>query len=417
MHFLLEYYGVAVKPVYDEALYLVHPDAQKINYSYHRLLPDEVWIHPHVLLFESTVRPVKMECFQRNGNVAFFRTEGDTGFDLFAALFFLLTRYEEYLPHKPDGYGRYAHENSVAFKEGFLRLPLVNIWLEDFRKLLGRKFPGVELPTRTFSFQPTYDIDMVWSYRHKGFKRTAGALVRQLVRGAWRSVAGRIAVILGKRQDPFDAYGWMNDLHRRYNLHPLYFFLVAQRVGQYDKNIDPAHPAFEAFVKRTASQYAMGLHPSWTSGDHPSLLKTEKGWLERTTGKPVTASRQHYIRFQLPTTYRRLIEAGITDDWSMGYGSVNGFRASVTTPFWWYDLKEEKQTALRVHPFCFMDANACYEERKSAGEALEEMRGYYRAVRDIDGTMTFIWHNSFLGTDAAFAGWREVYEEFVREVS
>ena len=53
--------------------------------------------------------------------------------------FFLLSRYEEYLPHSKDQYGLYAHENSIAYKEGFLHQPLINIWLEDFRKLLEKK--------------------------------------------------------------------------------------------------------------------------------------------------------------------------------------------------------------------------------------------------------------------------------------
>ena len=74
---------------------------------------------------------------------AFFKSEGDYPFDIFSAVFYLLSRYEEYLPHKKDMYGRYAHENSLAFKEGFLNLPLINIWLEDFKNVLKKKFPSL----------------------------------------------------------------------------------------------------------------------------------------------------------------------------------------------------------------------------------------------------------------------------------
>ena len=54
-------------------------------------------------------------------------------------------------------YGRYAHENSLAFKEGFLNIPLVNIWIEDFKKALKKKFPTLHHSTihhSTFN-QPT----------------------------------------------------------------------------------------------------------------------------------------------------------------------------------------------------------------------------------------------------------------------
>lgn len=403
--------------LYDEEKYKANTDPHKINYSYHRLLPEELWIHSHVLLFETTVRHVKIECFEQRGYKAFFKAEGDVGFDLLAAMFFLLSRYEEYWQHKKDLYGRYAHQNSVAFKEGFLHLPLINIWLEDFRTILTEHFPNLRLRPSAFRFQATYDIDMAWSFRYKGLKRNAGSLAKLLFSGKWKSMQDRMEVIRGKQQDPFDAYEWMDNLHRQYNLQPLYFFLVAAETGKFDKNTSVHNPSFQALIKKLSAQYKPGLHPSWASGDHSSLLTTEKIWLEKTAGCSITSSRQHYIRFQLPKTYRHLIALGITEDYSMGYGSINGFRASVATPYYWYDLKAEGATPLMLHPFCFMDANSYYEESKTAAQAFDELMQYYTTVHAVGGTMITIWHNSFLGTGAAFDGWREEYQRFVQKVS
>ena len=69
-----------------------------------------------------------------------------------------------------------------------------------------------------------------------------------------------------------------------------------------------------------------------------------------------------------------------------------------------------------LFPFCFMEANSFYEQKYSAQQALEEMRHYYQAVKSVNGTFIMIWHNHFLGTDKLFAGWREVYEQFIKEV-
>ncbi|HEV7334002.1 MAG TPA: polysaccharide deacetylase family protein [Flavisolibacter sp.] len=415
--FLSQYYNTPIKLLCDEEKYLVHPDPHRINYSYHRLQEGEVWIHSHVLLFESTIRPVKIECFEHNRHKAFFRAEGDTGFDLFAGIFFLLTRYEEYLPHPKDIYGRYDHRASLAFKENFLHLPLVNLWLENFRQLLQERFPDLKLPLPTFHYKATYDIDIAWSYKNKGFQRNAGAIVKLFFTGKWRSMLHRFRVIRGRRQDPFDAYEWMDDLHRQTGLKPLYFFLVAQQRSRYDRNIDVQNPAFQDLVRDVASKYAVGLHPSWASGDQQPLLAKEKSWLENISGQPVTASRQHFLRFDLPNTYRRLIAAGITDEYSMGYGTINGFRASVATPYYWFDLKNESKTALRIHPFCFMDANAYYEEKISHTDAFQEMMQFYEVIRSVNGTMITVWHNSFLGIDPAFEGWRDVYEQFNLRIS
>jgi len=104
---------------------------------------------------------------------------------------------------------------------------------------------------------------------------------------------------------------------------------------------------------------------------------------------------------------------GIGFDFSMGYGSINGFRASVASKFFWYDLGKEEQTKLVLYPFCFMEANSYYEQRLSAEQAFEELRHYFDIVRSVNGMLITIWHNSFLGTAKKFKGWKEVYEQFI----
>ncbi len=173
-------------------------------------------------------------------------------------------------------------------------------------------------------------------------------------------------------------------------------------------------------VKHHAQKYPIGIHPSWQSGDAPSLLKIELeqlGAMAQVAKSAPSLSRQHYIRFNLPEGYQKLINNGITDDYSMGYGSINGFRASVASSFYWYDLKNEKQTELRIHPFCFMEANSFYEQHFSAEQAYDELMQYYKICKDVSGTLITIWHNNFLGTDKKFAGWREAYAKFVKVVN
>ena len=219
-----------------------------------------------------------------------------------------------------------------------------------------------------------------------------------------------------KTDDPFDSYEWMDQLHTAYNLKPVYFFLVAIEKGKYDKNINVNNEEFRQLIKSISKKYDTGLHPSWASGDHHELLKKEKDLLADITHKHINSSRQHFIRMELPSTYRELLQAGIHHDHSMGYGCINGFRASYTNSFQWYDLKNEKQTELTIHPFCFMDANAYYEQKLSAEEALVEMMQYYEVIKSVNGTMITLWHNSFLGTAKEFEGWRDVYESFVEAV-
>ena len=388
----------------------------KLNYSNERITEDEFWIKPHSLLFEEDVKQQSIECFNTIEQKAFFKTEGDLPFDIFAASFYLLSRYEEYLPHQKDMYGRYAYENSLAFKENFLHLPLINIWLSNFEKTLREKFPQFTIHHSPFTFLPTYDIDIAYSYRSKSFIRNAGGILKSMVNGQLPMIGERIKVLRGKMKDPYDSYEWMDKLHEQYNLQPRYFFLIPYKNSIYDKNILPDKKDLQQLIKQHAGKYTVGIHPSWQSGDDPFLIKKEIETLENISGKKINSSRQHYIRFTLPQTFRYLIDAGIKEDFSMGYGSINGFRASVASPFYWYDLEKDKATDLLLYPFCYMEANSFYEQKFSTEQSLREMIQYYTIVRSVNGTFISIWHNNFLGTDKLFKGWKEVYQEFIKTV-
>jgi Family of unknown function (DUF7033) len=389
----------------------------KINYSNEKIATEEYWLQPHSLLFENDIKQQPVKCFDTNGKKAFFKTGGDFPFDIFSASFYLLSRYEEYLPHQKDMYGRYAHENSLACKENFLHLPLINLWGKDFIESLKQKFSLFTVHNFPFIFLPTYDIDEAYSYKHKSWWRSAGGTGKAILKGEWAKIKERRKVLTGKMQDPYDAYYWMNNLHEKYNLKPRYFFLVPDKTGKYDKNILPKEKKLQQLIRQHADQYTIGIHPSWQSGDDPALIKKEIETVENITGKKITSSRQHYIRFVLPQTFRYLINAGIKEDFSMGYGSINGFRASVASPFYWYDLGKEKTTGLLLHPFCFMDANSFYEQKFSAQQVLNEMLHYYKAVKSVNGTFISIWHNTFLGTGELFTRWKDAYEQFIIEVS
>ncbi|MBK5271835.1 MAG: hypothetical protein JJE22_12560, partial [Bacteroidia bacterium] len=283
----------------------------KINYSNERISENEFWLQPHDLLFEKGISYQKTECFLVNGHKSFFKTEGDFPYDIFAASFYLLSRYEEYLPYEKDIYGRYAHENSLAFKENFLDLPLINIWLQNFKKALKNKFPELITYDSHFTFLPTYDIDEAFSYKNKTIWRTGGGIIKDALNGQWSKIVERIQVLRGKKKDPYDSFDWMDKLHHQFNLKPLCFFLVAPKNFEYDKNILPSKKAMQDLIKKHASRYNIAIHPSWQCGDKLSLISSEIKSLENITGNKITISRRHYLKFTLPQTFRVMIEAGI----------------------------------------------------------------------------------------------------------
>ena len=335
--------------------------------------------------------------------------------DLFSAIFLLLSRAEEYAPFEADRHGRYPAKHSVLFQKGWLHLPVVDIWVENLRKSLNERF-GMNIPKPVFSFQPTYDIDIAWSYLHKGFRRTAGGLLRDLKGRNFPEMAARIRTLSGKTRDPYDAYGWLRSLHAQHALKPVYFVLAAQQPGPFDKNISPTHPAMRTLAQDFALEGTVGIHPSYTNSEFPEKTVQEKSWLEGAVGKEISHSRQHFIRLRFPENYRQLLAAGIAHDWSMGYPDALGFRAGTSHSFLWYDLEKEESTDLRIHPFCFMDTTARDYLGLSAEEAFEELENFRKILSETGGKMTTVVHNFSLGTARDWPGWRDGYGRFVGDV-
>lgn len=337
----------------------------------------------------------------------------DLPFDIFSSLFFLLSRYEEYYSFTTDKHGRYQASGSAMFQLGLER-PIIDEWVTAFAELLQKfKLP---LKHKAFSFIPTYDIDIAWSYKHKGLQRNLGGVVKDIGKGKLNAIIARLSALTGMAPDPYDSFTWMSALHRQYHLSPIYFMLVAQQVADFDKNIPPAHPAMQSLIKKLAHTATIGVHPSYSSVTDNTLITTEKNLLANITGEIVEKSRQHYIKFNLPGTYRALIKNNITDDYSMGYATHLGFRAGTGSSFLWYDLEKETTTKLRIHPFCFMDTTARFDMQLSVEEAFKRLAQMAAALQKTNSTLTTIFHNFSLGTDTEWKGWKGAYENFINKL-
>lgn len=392
-------------------------DGIKINYTPNEIAGEVINVQGSRLLFEKKIYPQYTETFNLNGVTAFFKNKKGIGhfpFDIFSAIFYLLTRYEEYLPHTTDKYERYDYQQSLAATNGFLNIPLINLWLQVFADYIKSKFSGFTIKKADFNFSPTYDVDVAYDWLGKGFIRNTGKLFSLLFRQEYDNISKGFRVLSRKEKDPFDNFKQLDLLHDQYNLQPLYFFLVAKNLTKHDRNIDPMNEEMQTLIRRYARKNEAAIHPSFSTFQKEKILKKEKFLLEEIAGETIYKSRQHYLRFNLPTTYRNLVDAGMKDEYSMGYGAVNGFRASYSGSFFWYDIEREEKTNLKIHPFCYMDSNAIFHEKLTPEQALEELNYFYETCKNVNGTFISVMHNHLMGTDNQ--QWKDVYENFLDEI-
>lgn len=390
-------------------------DGVKISYG-KSPLGDELFFGAGSILHERGIGHKDISFIEYNELPAFFpvyNQQSAVPFDIFGASFYLVTRYEEYLPYKKDEYGRFSAMESLAFQKGFLQKPMVNIWAYQIGRLLKEKFPGFSFPGKKYAFLPTIDIDAAWAFKQKGTFRTFGGYLNALLKGDFREITERTRVITGLEKDPFDTYSFQHAIHKKYNLSPIYFILFGD-YGLNDKNIPVKSRKFHTLIKSLADYNKVGIHPSFNSNHYPKKLKFEKERLARVLNREITCSRQHFLVLQMPSTYRNLINLDITDEYSMGFASQPGFRASICSAYKFFDLEMDVETKLNIHPFAYMEGTLKDYMNISAREALEVIKPLINEVKAVNGCFIPIWHNESLSGLKRWKGWQEVYEDMIQ---
>jgi hypothetical protein len=288
----------------------------------------------------------------------------------------------------------------------------VDEWIAAFRQVLEMGWGLTTLQT-PFIIQPTYDIDIAFAHAHRGLARTAGNFLTDILKGDPDTLRSRFRTLAGLQPDPYDSFQTIFELHKGKPVKPLFFVLAAAKTTEFDKNINPCKRAMVHLIREMAENGVVGVHPSYYSGIGGTLV-AEKETLERITGSSIRYSRQHYIKLTIPDTYYQLLDAGITEDFSMGYSSVAGFRAGTGSSFPWYDLSSENATALTVHPFCYMDTMMRFEQGKNATESFAVLHEISQRLERAGSTLITIFHNFSLGTDKGWRGWKDGYELFLQ---
>jgi hypothetical protein len=386
----------------------------KISYAAEKV-GDEILIIPAGLLFETDIRPQTLEITQWKGMKIFFNTSpnADMPFDIFSAAFLMVSRYKEYLPYVQGRFKRFEATDSLAFQYGFLEGPVINEWALQLKEILKTRYPELDFPESRFRFISTIDVDNAFAYKHKSFLRTTGALVRSLLHRDVNSFISRISTLFGNEEDPYNTYGYIDQIEKKYGFTSLFFFLVGD-YNQYDTNISIRKLAYRNLIKNIARDHKVGIHPSIASNKNITILQKEIDRLKDVLGQTVTKSRQHFLIFELPTTYLKLIKSGILEDYSMGYASHIGFRAGICTPFRFYNLTEDKETDLVVYPFQAMDVALRRYLRLNPDEAIIKITELMDKVKQVNGTFVSLWHNESLSDKGVWQGWRRVFEEVVK---
>jgi hypothetical protein len=374
-------------------------------------LGDEFSVRCQDLLFEQGIGEVDITMQQWDDVPCFFPAgeKSTIPYDIFAASFYMLSRYEEYLPYVKDEHGRYTAEESLAHKHDFLKIPVVDIWCQKFLEVFLEKFPDVAITSRTFSYHPIINVPSAYAFKKRGIIRTLGGFVTDLGRFKFSRFIERFAALLGMKDDPYDNFETFIALHKKYKTKAYYFFQIGD-YASYDHNISIYKNVFIRLIKNVSDYSKVGLLSSYASFTDVEKLKIEKKRLNATINKPVKRVRQHYNMLSIPKFYRSLIDLEFTEDYSMGYRDTLGFRAGTCTPFYFYDIGMEIQTPLKVHPFCMQ-----YTGELESEIFTDEIMKMAAEVQKVNGTFVTVFHNVALSERNL--AWKELYINLLKAYS
>jgi hypothetical protein len=406
--------GVKIKFTTNPTEFL-ESDLPKINYSSEKLVSG-LFLKAHPILFEKNIANQAISEIEYHQLRLFFRSSEDSflPFDPFACSFYLLTRYEEYLSEITDEHDRFVDTEGILVHRNLSHKPVVDQMAYLIAEKISAEFPGFEIKKRNFQLITTIDIDNAWAYQNKSLVVSFGATVKAVLRGSWNELKQRAAVFLGLRNDPYDTYKYILKTYNGLLDHILFFFLIADH-NQFDKSISYNNKPFRQLITSLASVCDIGVHPSYFSNEKPWLVNTEKKRLENIISKPITKSRQHYLKLKFPKTYQTVLKSGITDDYTMGFASLVGFRAGTCTPFPFFDLSQNSQTKLIIHPFQVMDVTLKNYQHLNPEKAWIIIEELMLEVKKVNGTFVSLWHNESLSNAGQWLGWREVFEQILEK--
>lgn len=389
--------------------YFTESSGPGINYS-GKKFEKAVQIIPSGLLFDTGIKNINPEYARWNNMHTLFYTgnEADIPFDMFSAAFYMLTRYEEYLPFKPDEHGRFSSDQSLGAKNGFLEEPVVQQWANFLLKLLERN-KNINPIKKNFSLEVTIDVDVAFAYLFRNFSRYALASARDFSTLKWNRLIDRLLVSVKTKPDPFDTYAYIEITHKNYNL-PVYLFYLAGEYSHYDRNLPFNDPSVQRLITSLDHKFLLGFHPSYRASESFDIMKEEYDRLSSCCDNQVVRSRQHFLRLSFPKTYQWLLKLGITHDFSMGFHDKPGFRAGIAAPYLFFDLTTETRTNLTVHPFVFMERTLKDRLKMNPDDALLKIVDLMKKVNAVNGTFGTIWHNDSLSDYGEWKRWRYVYE-------
>lgn len=336
--------------------------------------------------------------------------------DIFASSFFMLTRWEELVIKDKDNHNRFPEELSFSIKNKIHFRPIVNEYVEMLWNML--KFLGISQKRKEKKYEAiiTHDIDFIKRYDKfsKLIKAIGGdILLRKNPFLIPKTIKNYIDIKKGKENDLYDTFDYLMDISEKNKIKSRFYFIPGM-LGEKDVRYNITNNFVSEITKKILDRgHIVGLHGTYDSYNLPEKFTTELERLKKITPE-ITEGRQHYLRFENPTTWQIWEQNNLLYDSTIGYSKDGGFRAGICYEYPIFDLIERKRLNLIERPLIVMEGaiKSSYPEPKLFYDKIIELKNI---VKKYNGKFVFLWHNSNFNTEE-WLTYKKKYSQIIAEI-
>jgi hypothetical protein len=338
--------------------------------------------------FEDSKRPFAE--VRADGTIVFF-------VDIFASTLFMLTRWEEKTNLVRDEHGRFPGWASLAYRQGFLDRPIVDEYALIFGEWLKLVLQNWHPKKGQFSIMLSHDIDHIYSFSSYFdlLKRIGGDIIH---RHSLKLASGSLILGIRERINPiqeskeYNAVSFLAEQSNKRGIQSTFFFLASGH-HRYDSGYQINSVLMRQCIRQLQNNgFRVGLHPSYISFGNGQRLKRERTLFQKVLGLREFGCRQHYLRFEIPTTWEVLDKQGFLFDSSMTYSNYAGFRCGTCYPFHPFDINEDRWLSIIEEPLIVMES-AVFNNITDLHEAEEKVMQMATRCSNVGGTFSLLWHN------------------------
>ncbi|MDP0589320.1 MAG: polysaccharide deacetylase family protein [Candidatus Endonucleobacter bathymodioli] len=313
--------------------------------------------------------------------------------DIFAASFFMLTRWEECVNKTRDKHNRFPATASLAYKQGFLDRPIVNEYVDALKGMLLEIDDSLEFKKYNYQLYLTHDVDelYMWKSWSQVFRIALGDIVkRKSFSLALERFAEYFLIKIGTIKDPFDTFDWLMDKSEDTGVKSRFYFMSGG-VTENDNRYKIDEPKSLALIEKIKKRgHCIGIHPSYNTYNDFKQFKKEKDLLEKVVGEKIVEGREHYLRFEVPTTWQIWEDNGMEVDSTCGYADKEGFRCGTGDKFSVFNILTREKLKLKERPLVVMDSSLFYYNNYTDSEVKKKIN----SMKKKSNSFTILWHNS-----------------------